>query len=418
MVRPTGGPRLAVSNASGTDVVVRPAKFKAPLDVLPTASPLRWHPTSALPRREWLYGRDLIRRFLTVTVATGGTGKTLLAIVEALAMASGRNLVGNEPTGQLRVWLYNGEDPIDEMERRVLAAAKFYGIADDDVNGRLFLDSGRNRPLVVMQHLRDGLEINRPMMSGLADAIKSRKIDVLVIDPFVSFHEVTENDNVGIDRVAKLWGKLAEYTNCSVHLIHHSRKTFGNEVTIDDARGASALMAAARIGRVLNVMTREEATKAGLSTNRSHFRVTSGKSSLSKPADAHAWFEIRSVDLGNGQDGSAGDSVGVVTPWAWTTPGANVQAGEIQAVHDALVGGEWRESPQAPGWVGIPIAKALGLTLPEDAARVKNTIKTMLSEGYLATVEGLDAKRMKRTFIAAATPVNPEVGQPVAGEAC
>ena len=404
MARLTRRPRLVVSNTTGTDVIVRPAKFKASLDVLPTASPLRWHSTSILPQREWLYGRELIRKFLTVTVAAGGSGKTLLAIVEALAMASGRNLLGCEPVGQLRVWLYNGEDPLDEMERRVLAAAKYYGITEDEVQDRLFLDSGRNRPLVVMQQLREGLTIHKPMMGGLAAAIKSRKIDVLIVDPFVSFHQVTENDNVGIDRVAKLWGKLADYTGCAVLLVHHARKTFGNEVTIDDARGASALMAAARIGRVINPMTREEATKAGLPGPRSHFRVTNGKSSLSKPADAHTWFEIRSVDLYNGPDGAPGDSVGVVTPWAWTTAGGSVEPSEILAVHEAMAGSEWRRSSQAPSWVGIAVAKALGLNLPADAKKVEATIKTMLAEGHLATSEGLDSKRMKRTFVVPATP--------------
>ena len=416
MARLTRRPRLVVSNPE-PEGAVRPPPFVPPVDLVPNASPLRWHATSKLPLREWLYGRDLIRKFVTVTVAAGGTGKTLLTIVEALAMASGRNLIGNTPSGPLTVWLYNLEDPLDEMERRVLAAAKHYGIEQPAIESRLFLDSGRNRPLVIAKQTSDGLTLQAPVLNGMFKAIRHRKIDVLIVDPFVSSHEISENDNAKIDQVAKQWGRLADLTGCAVHLVHHARKTFGAEATIDDTRGASALMAAARIGRVLNPMTREEATKAGLSGPRSHFRVTNGKSSLSKPADAHTWFEIRSVDLDNGPDGAPGDSVGVVTPWAWTTAGSSVEPSEVLAIHEAIAGAEWRESSQAPSWVGIPIAKALGLKLPDDAKQVKATVKTMLADGYLARVEGLDAKRMKRTFIVAATPLKTEVGQPVAGEA-
>src|SRR3954471_19131190 len=96
-----------------------------------------------IPRREWLYGKEFIRRYVTTTVAPGGVGKSSHAIVEALAMASGRNLIGDEPVGKLRVWIWNGEDPEDELQRRIVAAMLHYGITPGDIEGRLFVDSGR-----------------------------------------------------------------------------------------------------------------------------------------------------------------------------------------------------------------------------------------------------------------------------------
>jgi RecA-family ATPase len=73
-------------------------------------------------------------------------------------------------------------------------------------------------------------------------AYPSVKIDVLLIDPFVSCHEVSENDNSAMDMIVKEWGKVADRGNCSVHLIHHTRKSIGGEaeVTTDSSRGASS----------------------------------------------------------------------------------------------------------------------------------------------------------------------------------
>ena len=65
-------------------------------------------------------------------------------------------------------------------------------------------------------------------------AAKANKIDVIVVDPFVTTHRVNENDNASVERVAKSWSKIAEAANCSVMLVHHSRKTGGEAATVDE----------------------------------------------------------------------------------------------------------------------------------------------------------------------------------------
>jgi AAA domain/Bifunctional DNA primase/polymerase, N-terminal len=52
---------------------------------------------AALPPREWLYGRHYQRRTVSATVAPGGFGKTTLCMVEAVAMATTMNLLGEQP---------------------------------------------------------------------------------------------------------------------------------------------------------------------------------------------------------------------------------------------------------------------------------------------------------------------------------
>ena len=85
------------------------------------AKPYVWRDPTTFPRREWLYGHHLIRKFVSTTIAPGAVRKSSLTMVEAVAMASGRNLLGVTPAGRMRVWVWNGEDPLEELERRVAA---------------------------------------------------------------------------------------------------------------------------------------------------------------------------------------------------------------------------------------------------------------------------------------------------------
>ena len=55
-------------------------------------------------------------------------------------MVSGRALLhGVAPTAPLNVWIWNGEDPLEELNRRVAAAAKHYEIKQEDCPGGLFM---------------------------------------------------------------------------------------------------------------------------------------------------------------------------------------------------------------------------------------------------------------------------------------
>lgn len=87
-----------------------------------------WRDEREIEPRRWLYGKHLLRKFLSVDVAAGGIGKSSVKVVEALAMTSGRSLLRKDvPEGPLRVWLYNLEDPFEETERRLHAALNHYG---------------------------------------------------------------------------------------------------------------------------------------------------------------------------------------------------------------------------------------------------------------------------------------------------
>ncbi len=380
-----GTARPVVAKAAGEDAL----EIKA--------TPFAWRAEADIPPRKWLYGRHLLRKFLSVDVAAGGVGKSSVKVGEALAMASNRPIYGKEINeGPLRVWLYNLEDPNEETERRIHATAKRYHIKPEDVGDRLFMDSGREQALCIAEETPDGARIIVPVVEALVNEMLARRIDVLIVDPFVSSHAVSENDNNKIDVVAKQWAIIADICDCSVNLVHQTRKQNGAESTVESARGAKALTDAARSVLVYNRMSKEEADKAGISPEQAkfHFRTDNDKANLAPP-EAADWYRMNNVDLDNG------DSVGVACSWQMPALFDGVSVRDTMAMQKLVGEGDWRESAQSSQWVGIAAAEALRLDpqADSDKARIKMMLKTWLKEGVLEVVEKDDRYGHSKRFV-------------------
>jgi RecA-family ATPase len=293
------------------------------------ATPYDWPSPSAIPPREWLYGRHLLRGTLSAIVAPGATGKSAYTVGIALSLATGRSLLGKDVYDDPKtVWLYNLEDGRDELNRSIAAASLQYGITPADCGGRLFVNSGLDgQGLCTAVQTRQGFTILHPVYDAIVAELQARGIDCLIVDPFVSSQAVSENDNGAIDAVAKAWARVASAANCSIVLVHHTAKLAGGEVTAEKARGASAFVNAARSVVALNRMTPEEARKWAIpeGEHRRYFRAYDDKNNRAPPADASDWYRLESVSLCNGAEPlDEGDSVGVVVPW--TPPSVRSEA--------------------------------------------------------------------------------------------
>jgi hypothetical protein len=386
---------LAHEGEAGIGPVSAPRR--APASPL-RASPFAWVEPTAIPRRRFLYGSHYIRKFISETVAPGGYGKSSLAMTESLSIVTGRPLLGVVPAERANVWIWNGEDPMEELQRRIIAAALHYEIPPAEIEKGLFVDTGRETKIIIAEQTKTGAVVARPVVEAVIATIKANEIGLMIVDPFVASHRVVENDNPAIELVAAAWAEIADVTGCSIELVHHARKTGGAEITVDDGRGGSALLAKVRSARTLNGMSADEATRAGVENRRAHFRVQNGKANLSPPADAAEWYQIASFDLGNGPPG---DSVGVVTRWTWPDAFDGVTVSDLRRVQAAIAEGRWRESSQAKEWAGYAVASVLKLDPASKAHRAKiaGLLKTWIATGMLVVVEGIDAKREKRSFI-------------------
>ena len=366
------------------------------------ATPYAWRDPAKIFPRDFLYGKHLIRKFLSGKVSQGGVGKSTLIAGETLAMVSGRNLLGVIPSRRLRVWLWNLEDPKEETERKIQAAALHYNLLSQDIEPYLFIDSGRDQKLVIAETTRDGARIVRPVVDSLIEQVIARNIDVLIIDPFVSSHRVIENSNDDMDLVVKQWSAIAELGNCAVELVHHSKK--GElEKTVESSRGAIAITDACRSVQVLNRMTKEEAERAGVQNYRLYFRVYADKANLAPPLENSNWFKLENVSLGNGPHlgGMGGDEVGVIVTWQWPDAMAGITGADFEKVASEIRTGKWRENSQAKEWAGLAVAKALNLDAANktDRARIGAMLKVWLAAKLLVVVDGFDEKSMPKKFV-------------------
>jgi AAA domain len=367
----------------------------------------------SIPRREWLYKPLYIRKFVTGRFAPGGWAKTSMSVVDALSMTTGRNLTGASPVGKLVVSYWNGEDPLDELHRRFAAAMKHYEISYDDIAGRLFIRSGRDWPIIVAEEdARKKVKMNDAVIENMIANYRRNHVDAVIIDPLISCHRCDENTQGAMDMIVKdAWGKVAVEANCGVNLAHHTRKIrAGENVGVDDGRGASSLNAALRHVQALNKMSSKEAEAAQIADvdRWSYLRADdNGKPNL-VPPQAATWYHLASVNLGNDQDSGfehQGDNVQVIELWNYpVVEKPRVTGSDIRLAQDKIAaGGPWRSSSQSKKepWVGIPIARALGLKLetPVQKRAVTWLIHDWVTAGHLKRVEGEDEHRERREYI-------------------
>jgi AAA domain len=323
-------------------------------------------------------------------------------------MASGRNLLKvrrweNKP---LRVLYWNAEDPQDENLRRGAAICQHYSITDEEIGGRLFLQSGREAEPILAHSDRGSFRPAKDQFDELERLLSEDSIDVLILDPWVGFHRLPENDNGAMGSLCYALARLAERRNCAIELIHHTRKpgpgSKQTETSVDDGRGASAVLAAMRSARVLNRMSSDEAMKAGIHPDERwrYSRISNGKANLAPPEKA-LWRRIVNEQLLNGPGGSAGDDIGVMEQRSWPDRAGGPTLDDVRAIQGAIAAGEWREDARSNEWAGFAVIEALGLdpTNAGDKARAREILAVLKEDGSLRAVGGMDRNRKRRTFI-------------------
>lgn len=262
-----------------------------------------------IPKRDWvLYGR-LISGYVTLTVAPGGTGKSLYTMLELLAVATGRPLTGIEPEKTGRVLIYNTEDPLDEVKRRLVALALLHNIPMKELRN-VYIQSGLERPLKLAAEHRGSprIGLDADLLEG---HISEFEFVAVSVDPLVRAHRLNENDNTSADVLMQCVSRVAQRANCAISLVHHTAKNRSSEQlagNIDFARGASAFVNAARIASTLTTMDKLSSERLGVGDVERGFylRLDNAKSNMAPPDASARWFKKVGVNLNNG------DNVGAI----------------------------------------------------------------------------------------------------------
>ena len=352
------------------------------------ATEYKWIEPNLIPQRDFIYGQHYIRGYISATVAAGGLGKSANNISEVLSMCCGRDLLhGGEPLKQkYKVWLWNLEDGLDELQRRIQATAKFFMLTEQDLKGQLYVENGRTSELIIASSDRGQVVIHEPVIDALVEELIRLEIDVLVVDPFVHSHRVSENAAEDISRVMEKWREVAEKAQISVELIHHTRKLNNEAATAESSRGSTALLGAARSVRAINRCTEEVARKFAINEDERKKVIFFGvgdKANLAPMEDSPKWRQLVSVELGNG------DNVGIVDGYSPPDPWDGVQTFHLQKIQRAIASpDEHRKfvSYQSKEWAGLLVAEVLDLDPEKDRRRILTLLKTWVKNGAL--VEG------------------------------
>ncbi len=277
-----------------------PIELPKPRQIAKTADGYRAKPPGLRP---WILHGHVMSGFITATIAQGGVGKSTLVILECLSIATNRALTGATVKQTGPVWYFNGEDPDDELGRRILAAAQFYGISTEDL-AKFHVSSGRDYPLSIADSERGTVTVNQAKVDEVCKYITDHGILLLCVDPFVHFHHCEENSNSEMAVVMQAISRIAERTGVAVNLVHHTSKGAGVAGDMDKSRGASSISGEARMMRHVQTMSEDECGEWGISVEdrKMYVGVYEAKANMSLSSNKILWFHKESVLLPSGEE--------------------------------------------------------------------------------------------------------------------
>ncbi len=228
---------------------------------------------------------------------------------------------------------------------------------------------------------------------------------MFIADPLIAFHTVEENDNGAMELLVKEgFGAVAIKTNSAGELSHHTAKLKPGqgETSVEDGRGASAVLYAVRSARVLNFMTPDVADKLGIAEEerRLHIRITNGKANMEATGKIR-WIRLAVESLPNG------DRVAIAGPWQPTDPFESITTEHMRLAIKLAKDGKYRADVRSPQWIGYALAAPLGLVVQpgkgrsseKDLAKLKDIINTWIRNEILAVERRNDSEGKLREYV-------------------
>lgn len=295
-----------------------------------------------IPARPWLFTRLLMRQQVTMLTGGGAAGKSTLALTVAAHLALGRSFMDFPlKGGAQRSIVYDHEDDVVEMSRRLWALCQWYGMPYADVKRQISLMSRREIHMRLAIGEGNTVRMQEENAKALVTAARPDDIGLVVLGPLVSLHSANEDDNTAMAFVLEIFHAIAEAADVSLLIHHHVSKSSGNVSRAGDpnaGRGAGSIGFAARLNYTLWTPTIEECQRFGIAPERrfDFIRFDDAKLNLTKQQGLTGWLRKETSKL------PAGDEVGVLMPYdmrsstdsaltAWATTIAAEMKGQARA---------------------------------------------------------------------------------------
>lgn len=244
-----------------------------------------------------IHPREILPNFLfaevRMRIAAGGTGKTTLALYEAVQLALGRQLWGKTPKQKGRTVIVTREDSRQILVARLREITKAHGLSEADVsevlNNVVIVDlTSENFRLSLIAG--DMVAPNLGAIDGLVDALGDFAPDWIIFDPLVSFGVGESRVNDAEQGLIESFRIIRNRLDCCTEGIHHTGKGNARSKSDDQysGRGGSALADGSRMIAVLNPLNPCEwaqATGQALNADSSGLVMALPKLSYCKPQE-------------------------------------------------------------------------------------------------------------------------------------
>lgn len=359
----------------------------------PSFIPHRFDGVPPLPRA-FVYDTFLMRKAVTAVAAPPGVGKTTFSMQLALAVAFDLELGDFKPAqgGGGNVLLYNAEEPLEEMDRRFMAACIEMGLEFAEAAERVHYISGQSdepgfRPWRLAQ------EINAPTRSGDVDqiiaAVRAGGYSLLILDPLTDLHGVKE-DTEGMRVVGQSLREISTSANASVLVFHHTPKSANGDTAAGDMgalRGGGGLAGAARFVLTMFTMTPAEGHALGVppADIRDFVRIDRAKANMARAGVGGHYFRKLGQSLDNATAQRPADIVAVLRREA---------LGSQRAAREEQKEAQAQSRAQALAEQVAEACQLLSATSPEAKQALDKVIKEALRK-----MKGLGATVAKELFV-------------------
>ena len=263
--------------------------------------------------RPWIADDLLMQSVVTTLIGAGGTGKSVLILTIAAHLAVGKPFLGHEILRPGRSIVYNAEDDLKEMSRRMHAICEQYELDKAVVQKSVALVSSDDFMLRVADKEGRVLKINEERVAELIAAAAQDDVQMVALDPLVEIHGAEENDSTEMAYVMSVLRLVAREAKVGVLVGGHTGKP---PVAASNSwagsqhagRGSSSVPAAARIVLTLFGAAESDCAEIGIAPAERHryVRLDGAKGQFSAGRNKPLWLRWP------GREIASGDEVGVL----------------------------------------------------------------------------------------------------------